>query len=276
MAEIRKVLIIDGNQVAWANHCALRHLKTGDTLTGAFFGTLKQVRAAITELKPTAVCVLWDTGRTWRHDALEEYKGDRTSPGDALYTQMDSLRQAFHSLGVRQLRAEGFEADDIAAYLVSRRLDTEHYILMTTDRDWFQLLRDGVSVYEPKMKKHITSKEFFEYTGVNTPEELVVKKILLGDSDNIPGLDGVGQVKIKQYLDGTAPAALKKQIDDHLASDKGILYRALIQLLVPVMQETDVFQIEPHPDQGAFELLAQSYAAKSLLGSWSAPFKALT
>ena len=107
--------------------------------------------------------------------------------------QRDILFSILENLFIRQIICDKIEGDDLIAYYVKNKKENEKVVILTSDRDLTQLIRDDVSVYIPKLKKFITPKNDKELIGYPS-ENILLKKIICGDSsDNIKGIKGMGE-----------------------------------------------------------------------------------
>lgn len=196
-----KLLVLDGNSIVNRAFYGIKLLTTKNgEYTNAVYGFLNILLKLEDICKPDAVAVAFDVhAPTFRHKMYDAYKAGRHGMPDELRAQMPLLKEILHSLGIKTIEQEGWEADDILGTLarVCRENGDECYIA-TGDRDSLQLAHGGVKVLlaRTKMGQAVTDvydeKAIMEEYGV-TPDELIQVKALQGDSsDNIPGVAGVG------------------------------------------------------------------------------------
>ena len=101
------------------------------------------------------------------------------------------------------LRFQGVEADDIAAYIVSkkRRLPLDQIWLMSSDKDWDLLIKPGVGRFSYVTRKEVTWENWNDHYAFE-PEQYISVKCLMGDSgDNVPGVPGVGPKRAQQLVE---------------------------------------------------------------------------
>ena len=101
------------------------------------------------------------------------------------------------------LRFQGVEADDIAAYIVSkkRRLAVDEIWLMSSDKDWDLLIKPGVGRFSYVTRKEVTWDNWNDHYAFE-PEQYISVKCLMGDSgDNVPGVPGVGHKRAQQLVE---------------------------------------------------------------------------
>lgn len=196
------LMLIDGNSLTYRAFFALpTDMATASgQVTNAVFGFTSMLTNLLRDQKPDHLAVAFDRSEpTFRHQALDSYKGNRDATPDLLRQQMGIVRQVVETLAVPVLDLVGFEADDIIATLATQAAERgDDVIIVTGDRDSYQLVRDphirvlynkrGVSDYALYDEAGI-----FERTGVK-PTDYVEYAALRGDpSDNLPGVPGVGE-----------------------------------------------------------------------------------
>ena len=193
-----KLLLIDGNNILFRAFYAIRMLtnKKGQH-TNALTGFMNTYLRLMKEEQPDLIAAAFDTGTpTFRHKMYDAYKGTRSKAPDELISQMPIIRELLKALGVPLIELDGYEADDIIGTL-SRAAAEQGMdcVIMTGDRDSFQLINDRVTVRYPSTKGDVmyTPEKINEVYGV-TPREMLEVKTLMGDSsDNIPGVAGIGE-----------------------------------------------------------------------------------
>ena len=200
-----KLLVIDGNSIinrAFYGIMGSKMLMTEDgTYTNAVYGFLAILFKELEELNPKYLAVAFDLkAPTKRHELFSEYKATRHGMPDELAMQMPILKQALKAMNIEIIEKEGYEADDILGTLSNFGKENGlEVVLLTGDRDSFQLINDSVRVRIPRTKAGKTETENYtvekikEEYGLN-PKDLIEVKGLMGDSsDNIPGVPGVGE-----------------------------------------------------------------------------------
>lgn len=200
--ESKSLMIIDGNSIINRAFYAIRPLTAKDgTPTNALYGFLNILFKYLQDLNPDYLCVAFDLpAPTFRHIKYEGYKAQRKKMPDELAQQMPVLKEILRAMNVLILEKEGFEADDIIGTIsaICETSDTE-CLIVTGDRDDLQLATQKVKIYLTTTAKGETittvynDQAVFEKYGVN-PRALIEVKALMGDnSDNIPGVSGIGE-----------------------------------------------------------------------------------
>ncbi len=203
------LMLIDGNSLTYrAFHALPQDLGTASgQITNAVFGFTSMLINLIRDHQPDGVAVAFDRPEpTFRHEQVETYKANRSAAPDILKQQMGLVREVLDALNLRQLEQVGVEADDILATLATRAAaDGIDVLLVTGDRDSYQLVEDphikvvynkrGVSDYAVYDEAGI-----LERTGV-PPSKYVQYAAMRGDnSDNLPGVPGVGEKTAAKLL----------------------------------------------------------------------------
>ncbi|MCL2771537.1 MAG: DNA polymerase I [Firmicutes bacterium] len=192
-----KILLIDGNSVAYRAFYALPELRSPNgTPTGAIFGFLKMFLKSIEEFKPSGVLVVFDHSKTtFRNEIYKEYKATRKPTPEPLKEQFKLLKELLKTMGVATIEKQGLEADDIIGCV--SKLSKESVLIISGDKDVLQLLGDGVEVALTKKglsEFTLYNEDLFTKTYGFKPTSLVDLKAIMGDtSDNIPGVKGIGE-----------------------------------------------------------------------------------
>lgn len=189
------LVIIDGNnqiyRSEWKTGLYYKNQRVSGILT-----FLKKIKRIINEqTKPDNVIVCWDSYSKRKREEYPDYKAGRVKGKyyHELLSEMEILSKMLKSLGIKQFKIEGYEADELIADLVYNA-NNRKKIIMTTDADMYQLLDNSTSIVgSGKVTVNLLKKKM----GM-TPEEHLFSKIVCGDSsDNIPGIYGIG---LKRYL----------------------------------------------------------------------------
>ena len=205
-----ELFLIDGNSLAYRAFFALPESIATSTgvPTNAIFGFASMLVKILTDYGPKATVVVWDAGDTGRKQLYADYKAQRTTRPDLLKEQWPALEPLVDAFGYKNLRVQGYEADDVIASIVERaRLQDPPVPVMvvTGDRDAYQLVDDG-TVKIMTTSRGITDTRVYDREGVidryGIPPELVPDFIgLKGDtSDNIPGVPGIGDKTAAELL----------------------------------------------------------------------------
>jgi DNA polymerase-1 len=164
----------------------------------------KILREGLNEVKPTHLAVVFDySGKSFRNEIYTEYKGHRPEPPNELIPQFPLMRDAVRAFGLVPIEQEGYEADDlIATYARVAREASADVTIVAGDKDLMQLVRDGVTMYDPMPgnERRIGRDEVITRFGV-PPEKVTEVQALIGDTtDNVPGVPGIGVKTAAQLI----------------------------------------------------------------------------
>lgn len=208
-APTRTAVLIDGHALAYRSHFALPPLSNrhGES-TQAVLGFMRQVTGL---LRPeNRVVVAFDPPtRTFRHEQYAEYKAGRAAMPSELKGQIERLRELVDALGVPRIELPGFEADDVIASLTrSARAAGLEVLILTSDRDAYQLLGPGVKVTNSDRLMDAAAVQ--EKYGVSVAQWIDYRALTGDPSDNIPGARGIGPKTAQRLLaeHGTLDAVL--------------------------------------------------------------------
>ena len=197
-----KLMILDGNSKVNRAYYGVRMLNAPDgTPTNAVYGFLAILQRLLDANSPDALCVAFDLpAPTFRHRQYALYKAQRKPMPDDLAVQMPLLKDVLSAMGIKQLSAEGWEADDVLG-TVAKLCEADGWDceIVTGDRDSFQLITEKTDVLHVKTAKGQTETIDYDLKRFNdeygfAPPLMVDLKALMGDaSDNIPGVAGIGE-----------------------------------------------------------------------------------
>lgn len=198
----KRILIIDGMYLIFSSFYVNRNLRTlkGEP-SGAIFGFVNRVEYLLKELNPDLIIVAMDSKEdTFRKKKYPLYKANRDLPPEELVEQIEPIKEYLRIRGIKYIVEPGFEADDIIASLSFALKDEEEIIIFSADKDLFQLVTDGVSLFHPKTKVILDRNGIKKIFGIY-PDQIVDYLSLTGDSsDNIPGVPGIGEKGAKKLL----------------------------------------------------------------------------
>ncbi|TMM10280.1 MAG: DNA polymerase I [Actinobacteria bacterium] len=203
----RELFLIDGNSLVYRAFFALpESIATSRGVpTNAIFGFASMLVKILTEYGPRTTLVVWDAGMSGRDEISEDYKAGRRERPDLLAEQWPHMQPLVEAFGYRNIKVPGYEADDVIATLATRaREEGIDVMIVTGDRDTFQLVEGGVKVMATS--RGITETKVYDRETVieryGIPPELIPDFYgLKGDtSDNIPGVPGIGDKTASELL----------------------------------------------------------------------------
>ena len=202
---MKKLVLIDGNSImnrAFYGIMGSKTLTTKDgKYTNAIYGFLAILFKLLEDEKPEYIAVSFDLkAPTARHKLYDGYKANRKGMPNELAEQMPIIKEVLKAMNIDIVEKEGYEGDDIigtlSKYGEEKGLEV---IILSGDRDTFQLATDKVKIHIPRTKAGKTETEIYDRNKVKEvygiePKQLIEVKGLQGDtSDNIPGVPGIGE-----------------------------------------------------------------------------------
>ena len=210
---MNKLVLIDGNAIMHRAYHALPPLTTKNgELINAVYGFVSMLLRVISDLHPTHLAVCFDRPEpTFRMKEYKAYQAQRPEMDKELSGQIEKLHKVLDAFNIKMFSIAGYEADDLLGTIAKQSVrvkpacrqagseksrSIDEVIIVTGDRDILQLVNDKVKVYLPTKglseAKIFGKKEVEEKMGV-TPSQIVDYKALVGDqSDNYPGVSGIG------------------------------------------------------------------------------------
>ncbi len=199
-----RVFLIDGSSQMYRAYHAIHGLTGPDgKSTNAVYGFVTMLRKLIADHQPELIAAAFDVkGPTFRTGLAADYKANRAPmPGD-LAEQVPWVHEACEALGVPVLTHEKYEADDVIGTLAERAIaDGLEVAIVTGDKDFFQLVRAGVHVFNPR-----DDGIWYDPDGVRekfgvAPSQVVDVLSLMGDAvDNIKGVPGIGEKGARELI----------------------------------------------------------------------------
>ena len=205
----KTLMLIDGHSMAFRAFFALpvdNFSTTGGQTTNAVYGFLSMLSNILSEEKPTHVAVAFDVAReTFRNEIFPEYKAQREKTPEEFRGQVPLIQQVLKEMGIVTLEKDNYEADDIIATLATQaKPEGFETLIVTGDRDSFQLVNDTTTVLYPM--RGVTTLHRFTPAAIEkkyglTPTQYPDFAALRGDpSDNLPGIPGVGEKTATKWI----------------------------------------------------------------------------
>src|SRR3954470_19755788 len=274
MATPLRLFLIDGSSQMYRAYHAIRGLTGPDgKSTNAVYGFVTMLRKLINDHRPEYIAASFDlAGPTFRSDLATDYKANRAPmPGD-LAEQIPWVHEACEAMGVPILTSRRYEADDVIGTLAIKAAAVGFEVaIVTGDKDFFQLVHDGIKVYNPKEEG-----TWYDADGVRerfgvTPAQVVDVLALMGDSiDNIKGVPGIGEKGARdliatygtlESLLGHAPEVTNKRYREGLLAhaDDARQSRELarIRIDVPVEFDAESVRYRGVSQQRCFDLFSR-------------------
>ena len=244
----KKILLIDGNSMAnrafYATMGRMMKTPTGIS-TNAVYGFFQIMFKTIEEEKPDKIIVAFDISSSEKRTKIfNEYKAGRHKAPEDLTIQFPIIKELLKTMNIPIVQKDGIEADDILGAIAKKEgKKGNKIIILTGDRDYFQLVDINVNIRYPKTIMGKTEYIIYDNYKINeeyglTPEKLIEVKALMGDaSDNIPGVKGIGEKtalkliiqfgsleKIYEYIENSNGKEIAKATLNKLIQDKEMAY----------------------------------------------------
>jgi DNA polymerase-1 len=205
----RRLFLIDGPSLVYRAFYALPEsiaTSTGEP-TNAIFGFASMLVKIVTDHGVQPTIVAWDAGSSGRTEIFPEYKAGRRSRPDLLKQQWPQMEPLVEAFGYRNVKLEGYEADDVIASLAEQARGAGVPVtILTGDRDVFQLIDEAGLVQVMATARGITETKLYDRQAVIDRYGLPPQSIpdfygLKGDtSDNIPGIPGIGEKTASELI----------------------------------------------------------------------------
>jgi len=214
-----RILIFDGLNTFIRVFSAVPALNDDGDHIGGVTGFLRSIGSVIRQLKPTRVIICFDGkgGSKRRKKIFPDYKANRAvstkfnryqefaskaDESESMKKQFGRLIEYLNCLPVTMLAVDNIEADDTIAYIANEVFtEDKHKVqIVSTDRDFLQLVNNRISVWSPIKKKMYTPELMREEFGINASNYLLYRTFLGDKSDNIPGVKGVALKSLIKYF----------------------------------------------------------------------------
>jgi len=273
--------LIDGSGYIFRAYYALPPLsrKSDGLPTGAVNGfctmlhkLLEESRSDDSKNKPTHFVVIFDAARkNFRNEIYEDYKANRSDTPEDLAPQFEYIRKSVKAFNVASAEMLNYEADDLIATYTDQILKKGAKVtIISADKDFMQLVKPGVRLYDPMKSKVLGNKEVKEKFGVE-PSKVIDVQALAGDSsDNVPGVPGIGiktaaelinkYKSLEKLLENAHEIPQKKRRETILENkNKAILSRKLVELKsdVPVKQKLETFTLNEINKEKLYDFLRE-------------------
>ena len=244
----KKILLIDGNSMAnrafYATMGRMMKTPTGIS-TNAVYGFFQIMFKTIEEEKPDKIIVAFDISSSEKRTKIfSEYRAGRHKAPEDLTMQFPIIKELLKTMNIPIVQKDGIEADDILGAIAKKEgKKGNKIIILTGDRDYFQLVDINVNIRYPKTIMGKTEYIIYDNYKINEeygliPEKLIEVKALMGDaSDNIPGVKGIGEKtalkliiqfgsleKIYKYIENSDGKEIAKATLNKLIKDKEMAY----------------------------------------------------
>ncbi|XP_024968414.1 uncharacterized protein LOC112507888 isoform X2 [Cynara cardunculus var. scolymus] len=210
-----RVMLIDGTSIIYRSYYKLLaklhhgYLSNADG-NGDWVLTISTALSLIIdvlEFTPSHVAVVFDhDGQTFRHTLYPSYKSNRPPTPDTIVQGLQYLKASIKAMSIKVIEVPGVEADDVIGTLAMRSVEAGFKVrVVSPDKDFFQILSPSLRLLRiaPRGFEMVSfgMEDFAKKYGAIEPSQFVDVMALVGDrSDNIPGVDGIGDVHAVQLI----------------------------------------------------------------------------
>ena len=250
--------------------------------TSAILGFVNTLEDVLKKENPDYIGVAFDPkGKTFRHEAYEEYKAQREETPEVIRESVPVIKEILTAYKIPILEVPGYEADDVVGTL-AKQAESEGVVtyMMTPDKDYGQLVTNNTLIYRPKYGDKefeiMTPEKVIEKFGLKRTDQVIDLLGLMGDSsDNIPGCPGVGEKtaqkliaefdNIENLLANTdkLKGALKTKIEENREKILFSRFLATIKTDVPIALDMEALRRES-PDEARLTALLDLYELRAL------------
>ncbi|MDR0582673.1 MAG: DNA polymerase I [Prevotellaceae bacterium] len=201
--------LIDGHALIYRAYYAFikRPITTsGGVDTSAIFGFIRSVIDLMEQEKPSHLIVVFDPGgKTFRHEKYPLYKANRQETPDVIKMSLPVVKEMLAAFRIPVITKEGYEADDVIGTIAKQAEQKGFDVFMVTpDKDYGQLVSDHIFICKPRTAgklERIGVNEIKAKYLIERPEQVIDVLTLWGDaSDNVPGVDGVGEARARKLI----------------------------------------------------------------------------
>ena len=280
MSQKKKLFLLDAYALIYRAYFAFiknPRINSKGLDTSAIFGFTNTLVEVLKKERPTHIAVCFDrSGPTFRHEEFSDYKANREPTPDGIVSAKPYIDRLLECLNITKIYLDGFEADDLIGTL-AKKAEKEgfHVYMMTSDKDFAQLVSENIFMYRPGNKWAPTEvwgiKEVLEKFQIQKVSQVIDYLGMMGDAvDNIPGLPGVGKKTAQKFISeyGSMEVLLanthkikgKLREKVEAAKEQGIVSKKLatIDINVPIeFNENELFfsEIDTEKTRDLFEEL---------------------
>jgi len=209
-----RVLLVDATNIFLRSYSVIPTMNRNGEPNGGVYGFLNSLGYYNRIIEPDKIILCWDGahGSKRRRALVENYKQGRkptklsrnfdhetVNEGQNKLEQRLRLNDYLNDLPVTQITVDDIEADDIIATLW-KHYEKEQKVIVSSDKDFFQLLDEKTVIHSPSAKCFINNKYVFEKFGIHARNFVVMRAIIGDKSDNLPGVRGIGIKNVLKYF----------------------------------------------------------------------------
>lgn len=269
---MEKLFLLDAYALIYRSYYALirtPRINSKGLNTSAIMGFCNTLSEILNKEQPTYLCVAFDHGKTFRHEAFPEYKAQREETPEDIKVSIPIIKDILRAYHIPILQVDGYEADDIIGTVATKAGETgiETYML-TPDKDYGQLIKTNIYMYRPQHGggyEKIGVNEIEQKYGISSPDKVIDLLALMGDTaDNYPGCPGVGEKTAVKLINqfgsvenliqhtNELKGKIKEKVEGAIDNIKMAYFLATIKTDVPVDIKMEDLKVE-QPDTGRLD-----------------------
>lgn len=277
----KRILLFDSDYLCHRALHSTGHLQHEGQSTGVIFGVVSEIIRCIRRFQPDEIATCFDHGKSYRFDIFPDYKfkrvnkvrtPDEQQARNAMDLQRHKLKETILPLlQMNPLYINRFEADDLLGYMVNKVYYDQgknvEITIVSADQDLYQLLWDNTAIWNPSSKRLINLAQFKKDWGLPYPttQWAEVKAIAGCASDEIPGVDGVGEKTAVAYLTShKCPRSKIDRIEKFVASSD--FERNVILTTIPLQGHEQ--ELQAAELQATKFILPTSHQLAEMLAPW--------
>jgi len=249
------ILLVDALNLFLRHFTANPAMGSNGNHVGGIVGFLYDLTHMVQRFKPQKVYVVWEGGGSARRRAIfPEYKAHRRPErlnriyADEIKTtvsdydnQVKDIVGLLKNLPVNQLYVADCEADDVIAYICRYEHPNDLHVILSSDKDYYQLITDRAVIYSPTSKKIIQVQDVIDRFGIH-PSNFALAKAVCGDpSDNIPGTPGVKYKTLsKRFSSLTDVHAV--MLDDFLCEARTLSEKSKVKAFSEILEHEELIR----------------------------------
>lgn len=249
----RPILIVDGLNLFMQHFVANPSMSSHGNHVGGVVGFMKAIAHLCDKTGPKDILVVWEGGGSLRKRAIyKDYKGGRRPQRlnryygeeipDTVQNRDDELSMLISLLRrtpVRQVYVSDCEADDVIGYISRHCLENEKIVIVSSDKDLYQLLSPRVIQWSPGQKSFVTMKTVREKFGVHVNNICTVRSFVGDPSDNIPGIPRAGFASMSKRFPDVKESNFVS-VEDIIESSRKNIENKSLKIYTNIIENSDV------------------------------------
>jgi DNA polymerase I len=254
-----KILIVDSTNNFIRCYSVIPTMDVQGNMNGGVVGFLRSLSLFVHHHNPDKIILVWDgqNGSKKRRTIIKDYKEGRKptrlnrdpdfnhgDPEQNKIYQRLRLGEYLQDLPVYQMSIPDVEADDVIAYL-TKMFSEDEKVIVSNDKDFFQLLGDKISIFSPTKKEFFCPEKVHEIFGVYPVNFAIARAIVGDDSDNLKGIKGIAfkkLVKLFPFMTQSEKVTLDQLFK--FCEDQGEKYKRFLDGKQIIIDNHKVMQLE--------------------------------